>query len=126
MHHASRRSALRILGWVATTSIVASIPLRCFASDRIVTWGCADGVCEGQDDPQSTISLASNLSSGAFHSLVVLPDGTLRVWGSGSEGSTNGSFPNFRQSIVPSDLGPVLTAVGGGTHTLDRPEASGN
>ena len=61
--------------------------------------------------------MVRSLSAGTFHSMVVRPDGSLRLWGSGSPTATNGSFPNFGQ-VSQTPPGPFLQVASGGYHSL--------
>jgi len=63
-----------------------------------------DGIVDGADLGALLVNWGSCLQ------------GTVRAWGAGT--TNTGSWPNYGQSIIPTDLGPCTAIAGGGLHTI--------
>lgn len=55
---------------------------------------------------------------GAFHSLAILEDGTVRAWGSNGGALGTGNLDRQVTPVQPLDVGPVLDVAGGYYHTV--------
>jgi hypothetical protein len=81
---------------------------------RVVMWG-DDSF--GQTNMPAGLSNVIAIAAGAYHSLALLPEGTVVAWGAGEPGQQH-SFADQGQSAVPGNLNELTAIAGGGYHSL--------
>jgi IPT/TIG domain/Regulator of chromosome condensation (RCC1) repeat len=83
---------------------------RATVSGTVVAWGCGSFSNAGQCSVPSTVTNATAVAAGAFHSLALLSDGTVAAWGC--------SVDNAGQCTVPNGLSNVVAVAAGAYHSL--------
>jgi hypothetical protein len=70
--------------------------------------GCWGYNYDGQCDVPADLGTVSAIAGGAYHTIALRTDGTVRCWGSNGDGQCN----------VPVDLGTATAIAGGSAHTI--------